>query len=502
MKKNYLTLVLALFSAVAFAQSGHLMQGVGAVNMSMGGAATGKAMDFSGALQWNPASISGYSGTKIGLDVGMMFSSPTLSSSMPSSYMTYQSGPNKGQIIFDQNGAPMMMPAMSGSIDSEKGVSPLPSMAIVWGKEDSKHTFGVSIFGVSGFGVDFPQETNLPVDADGKPNPNWDPSNSSPISFPQSMMGFGHVESNYMLLQVGFTWAYQITENFSIGIEPTFNYQSLEISPNPLVQPSMSGYSKSEAASSIGFGGQVGVYYDSKSGFTAGASFKSKQYMADFSFEGEYLNGKDAPVTDFTMNFPAIVSVGVGYSTPNGLLDFAVDYRRVFYSSTEGFQKSGWTIADEGPFQGFPTGTVEGFGWEDMNIISAGVQINVTDKFPVRLGYTYNSNPIKEELMMYSVSAPAIITNAFQFGLGYEFSEHWTVNGSFHYGMSAGKTTGTLLNPGMIDMAPNMAPDPVNNPYPAVPSGTGSNPYGKVPGSKVSVEMSTMLITVGIQYTL
>ncbi len=483
MRNKYLTLVLALFSTVAFAQSGHLMQGIGAVNMSMGGAATGKTMDISGALQWNPASISEYNGTKIGLDVGMMFSSPTLSSSMP------MMQPN-GNPVIGPDGKPVML---SGSVDSDKGVSPLPSAAIVWGKEDSKHTFGVSVFGVSGFGVDFAEDSNNPGYLDGTGNPNYDPNKPfSPISGPQSAGGFGHIESNYMLLQVGFTWAYQITENISIGIEPTINYQSLEISPNPLVSPSMTaGYSKSETASAIGYGGQIGVYYDSKSGFTAGVSYKTKQYMADFSFEGKYLDGKDAPKTDFTMNFPAIFSVGVGYSTPNGLLDFAVDYRRVFYSSTDGFDESGWTMVDNGAGGQMPNGTVQGFGWDDMNIISAGVQINVTEKFPIRLGYTYNSNPINDELIMYSVSAPAIIKNAFQFGLGYEINEHFTINGLFHYGTSDGETTGQMLSPNLI------SPEEVNTQM-----GPMGGPLGKIPGSEVSVEMTTMLITVGIQYTL
>jgi len=448
----------------------------------MGGAATGKTMDISGALQWNPASISQYSGTKIGLDVGMMFSSPTLSSSMP------MMQPD-GTPVMGPDGKPVML---SGSVDSDKGVSPLPSAAIVWGKEGSKHTFGVSVFGVSGFGVDFAEDTNNPGYMDGTPNPNYDPSKPfSPISGPQSAGGFGHIESNYMLLQVGFTWAYQINDNFSIGIEPTINYQSLEIGPNPLVAPSQTaGYSKSETASSIGYGAQVGVYYDSKSGFTAGASYKTKQYMADFSFEGKYLDGTEAPKTDFTMDFPAIASIGVGYTTPSGMFDFAVDYRRVFYSSTEGFQESGWGMMD---FNGttMPNGTVNGFGWDDMDIISAGVQINAIERMPIRLGYTYNSNPINEEMIMYSVSAPAIIQNAFQVGLGYEINEHFTVNGLFHYGMSAGKTTGQMLNPKMISA------EEVETPM-----GTMGGPLGKVPGSEVSVEMNTMLITLGVSYTL
>ena len=51
-------------------------------------------------------------------------------------------------------------------------------------------------------------------------------------------MGFGHLESDYMLLQVGLTWAYEITENLSIGVQPTFNYAALELAPNPTANPS------------------------------------------------------------------------------------------------------------------------------------------------------------------------------------------------------------------------------------------------------------------------
>ena len=58
MKKLSIQICLLLFSSYAIAQAGHIMQGVGAVNMSMGGASTAQPLDISGALQWNPASIS------------------------------------------------------------------------------------------------------------------------------------------------------------------------------------------------------------------------------------------------------------------------------------------------------------------------------------------------------------------------------------------------------------------------------------------------------------
>jgi len=58
MRKSFLKFAFLLLSVVAYGQAGHIMQGVGAVNMSMGGASTAQPLDISGALQWNPAAIS------------------------------------------------------------------------------------------------------------------------------------------------------------------------------------------------------------------------------------------------------------------------------------------------------------------------------------------------------------------------------------------------------------------------------------------------------------
>jgi len=79
------------------------------------------------------------------------------------------------------------------------------------------------------------------------------------------MRGFGHITSNYMLMQIGVTVAYQLTDQFSIGLAPTFNYASLEMSPNPTTNPDMSkGYPVAEQTGTTGFGGQVGIFFDSK----------------------------------------------------------------------------------------------------------------------------------------------------------------------------------------------------------------------------------------------
>jgi len=434
MKRLTLFLALVFTTFVSYSQTGHLMQGIGAFNMSMGGASTGQALDINGALQWNSAAISQFDKTVITVDVGLMFSSPTLYSTAPT-----QNGP------------------MSGSTDSELGPSPLPSLAVVFGKEDSKHTFGVSLFGVSGFGVDFPE------------------SSTNPINFPQNQNGFGHIKSSYMLMQIGVTYSYAITEKLSIGIEPVFNYESLKIEPNPLTQPSLQkGYPNSDNASALGFGGQVGLYYGADKGFKAGVSYKTQQYFGEYTFENTYLDGTEAPDNNFKMNFPAIFSVGIGLS--KDLFDLAIDYRRVFYSGTEGFEAKGWTIAENG----YPDGSVAGFGWEDINIISAGLQLKLIKVLPIRLGYTYNSNPINPELAMYSVSATAVVKNAIQVGVGFNIGDKVAINATYHHGMSGDKTSGQLLNPMMI---------------------SADNPYGAIPGSDVSYDMTTDMIMLGASFS-
>ncbi len=444
-KNKILIFALSLFTSITFAQAGHIMQGVGSFNMSMGGASTAQPLDIEGALQWNPASISVFNKKILAFDAGLFFSSPNLSSSLPAGIL----GPGA--------------PAVSGTTKDARGVSPMPSFAIVWGKEGSKHTYGFSMFGISGFGVTFPQESNNPLSS------SFNPAiNSNPILYPQQARGFGRLRSNYMLMQTGFTYAYNLSDKVSIGIEPTVNFAILEVDPNPIASPSPTlGYPESDAANAIGFGGQIGIFYDSGIGFKLGMSYKTEQFFSDLNFSGKYLDGSKAPNVKFKMNYPAIFSVGIGYSAKK--YDFALDYRSANYENANGFAEKGWT----------PTGSVAGFGWQNINIISAGLQLKFINKLPLRFGYTYSSNPIQSALAMYSVEATAVIKNAFQFGFGYEINNALTINGVYHHGDSSGSTSGPMLNPQLV---------------------SPTNPYGAIPGSNVSYNMKTDLVMFGVSY--
>lgn len=400
--------------------------------MSMGGAATGQPLDISGALQWNPAAITTFNEDTFRFDIGLFFSSPELSSSLP-------------------EGTPVPPGfEISGTTKDDRGLSPLPAIAYKLGSE-TRHHFGFSAFGISGFGVTFPENT------------------SNPVNYPQEFRGFGRVESNYSLFQVGIAYAYELSEKFSIGVQPTFNIGSLDLTPNPTANPSLTaGYPSTDgAATAFGFGAAFGVFYDSGTGFKAGASYKTTQTFGDFEFDNVYLDGS-TDTNKFNLDYPSILSFGVGYSAGN--FDLALDYRLVNYENTDGFEASGWT----------PTASVAGFGWENINIISAGVQYKGVDRLPIRIGYTYSSNPIQEQLAFFSVPATAIIKNAFQVGLGYEISDRWTLDGVFHYGSSGDATSGSILDPTLVQDFP---------------------PYGAIPGSQVSYDMTTSMVMFGINYT-
>ena len=59
-------------------------------------------------------------------------------------------------------------------------------------------------------------------------------------------------------------------------------------------------------------------------------------------------------------------------------------------------------------------------------------------------------------------------------------NDSWKLDAVYHYGDSNGSTEGQMLSPQMV--SPN-------------------NPLGAIPGSKVSYQMTTSMIQLGLSYT-
>ncbi len=425
-----------LFSqGLLMAQSGHLLPGLGAKNLSMGGAATGQPIDISGALLWNPAGITAFNENTFRFDFGMITSTGSeLNASVP---------------VLDSLGNPVGV--FSGSTDSgDPGFLPFPSVAAVWANEDSRHTWGASLSATSGLRNTFPEDL------------------TNPILLPQALGGFGEVDVSYAIIQLGITWAYELTDHLSIGVQPILNYGILNFKPNATSAPSLTaGYPETdEASKKIGFGAAIGAFYDSGTGFKAGISYKTVQSFSSFEFDNTFSDGTTG-TSAFDLDFPPILSLGLGYSTD--AFDLALDYRYVFFENTNGFTKDGFTSV----------ASISGFGWNNIHMLSLGVQYKGIDRFPIRLGYVYNTNPVEEDLAFFSSVAPAVIQHGIDLGFGYELSDRVTLDGAFHVGFSDGMTSGPILIPGLVAASP---------------------PYGAVPGSEVSYKTRSTIASIGINY--
>ena len=85
------------------------------------------------------------------------------------------------------------------------------------------------------------------------------------------------------------------------------------------------------------------------------------------------------------------------------------------------------------------------------------------------------------DISFFNIPTTAIIENAFQFGLSYPLNDNFAIDGVFHFGTNGGKTSGPLLNPMFIE---------------------NFLPYGAIPGSEVSYDMTTSMVMVGVSYTI
>ncbi|MDR2763008.1 MAG: hypothetical protein LBB88_10425, partial [Planctomycetaceae bacterium] len=131
MKKSVRTIALIILitpiffitEKSTFAQ-GIMLRGIGAVNTSMAGVATGTPIDSAGALNWNPASISALDKSELAFGLGLIFPHTRVSSSI---------GP------------------LSGSTKGEAGTIPNPSMSFVWRRcPKSPVTFGLGVSAIGG----------------------------------------------------------------------------------------------------------------------------------------------------------------------------------------------------------------------------------------------------------------------------------------------------------------------------------------------------------------
>jgi long-chain fatty acid transport protein len=416
----------------AHAQTASLLGAAGPINFSMAGASTAMPLDASGALYWNPATMRGLPGSEVDFGLFTLFPAARLSSSAaPGAF-----GP----------GIPSF--PLAGSNTTDTGIVPVPNVAFVWQPPDSPWAYGLGISGLSGFASDYPANPANPIVA--PPPPNG--------------VGFGAIYSDYEVLQIAPSAAYQLSDRVSVGVSPIFLLGSLAAAPFVFAPPdnaSGNGFPTYPSALhrhyAAGGAVQAGVYYAEPAGISLGAAVKSPQWFEPFRINAEDQLGRPRTVST-RIDGPMIVSVGLGYS---GLehFRFAVDFRFVDYADTDGFRSAGFDRA----------GALTGLGWNDVFVAAAGVQYAPGGPWSFRLGYSYNTNPIPNINTAFNVASSAIVQHDLYCGLSYQMTAAWTLSVEYGHGFK------------------NSISGPIQG------------PLGPIPGTSVRVEGGGEEMTAGVR---
>ncbi len=365
--------LLTLFYPITVsATDGHFLHGAGPVNEAMGGAGTGICLDATGSIAWNPACTARFYGRRFEFHGTLFVPWRSLSSTV------------------DANAFGPGMPGatLSGTTVSKRDMSVMPGFAFIYHPAGSANAYHIGMLAVSGFGVDYAENTDF----------------SNPILTPQAPngFGFGRIRSNYMLVTVPIGMARQVTERLSVGFSAVPSLSMLQVIPAPFSAPVSAGssmpyyLSAGNNAPAPGAGFNAGVQYAFEKA-SVGISYRSPIWFRNFSWNRKDLGGNSHGL-NFQMNLPQVVSIGTGIS-PTKSTRIGVDLRWINYANTAGFDEVGYNDDD----------AVSGFGWNNIWAIGGGIQQKVSKSLKLMAGYNFSGNPIPDKYTFFNTPAPAIV---------------------------------------------------------------------------------------------
>jgi long-chain fatty acid transport protein len=381
----------------ASAQQGLLLSGVGPINRSMGGASTAAPIDSAGALYWNPASIVGLERSEMEFGVELVAADSKLSSFIEAGSL----GPGFPPID------------LAGTTESHAGWFAIPSFGFVYKPECSPLTYGLGIYGIAGFGTNYRQD------------------NSNPIvtAPPPAGLGLGSLFSQYQVLQVAPSVAFQVTDRLSIGFAPTFDLAELSVDPAFFASPDDANGdpfatlpSATHGRTNWGMGCQLGLYYTTECCWNFGATIKSPQWFNEYQWNATDEVGMHRQV-NFDLDLPMILSLGASY-TGCECWTIAADFRYYDYRNTDGFR----TAEYDG------NGAVTGLGWDSIFAVALGAQYQWSEGISLRIGYTWNENPVPDKNASFNVVSPLIIEHTVYVGASYDITDACVLSLAYLHG--------------------------------------------------------------------
>ena len=474
-------LLLSCAASSLLATNGVNMIGTGTVSRSMGG--TGVAFFSSGsdAMNKNVALIADVKASELHLDV--TYFNATVTSSVQD-YMIMNTTPaNPG-------------PAVATS-QNHLDTNFIPTVSYV-SKINDKWSWGASMFGVAGLGVDYKDELAQRQMKTGMmlmkiiPGVSYRTGNTTFGFAP--VLGLGSMSINYdedqskvgadglplqsdreglfgtniggSELVPAFGWQagmdIKVSEKLRIGTtyQSSLKYEYKDVAnfkqfgPHGMVlmasdylRSSSGGAHTGYSESTIGNTSQIASDLVTYTGMDQATADTIAQLMPSGTIADSMAATNPAHLDDLTMEQPWEVAIGFGYELTDQVT-VTGDYRYIAWGLAEGYKD---------------------FGWENQSVYALGFEFRPEKNFRFRGGYNYADSPLKNvsgEMgslltdvqgtyvfdqavsMLNMVGFPAIATTHFTLGVGYDWSENLTFDGAFMYSPETETTRSGSLIPG------------------------------------------------------
>lgn len=375
MSKAIRILFVFLFLSTSLWANGLSLNSIGPRALGMGGAVVGLANDYT-TLYWNPAGLRNLDGVFIGgYFTGVM---PT---------GTYQAdfSPFGGENIDTQ---------------TKSNLYPSPGLMGHWVcMLSDRLTIGLGAYVPAGLGAE------------------WDGTDLRSLSGGTSLNWISKIG----VVNISPAVAYQVSDNFSLGLAVNIFYalfdldRPAEVAPNTFAQ-------YSESSTGLGYGVTLGAHFKVNDMIQLGASFRTK---TDVSMSGSGENMAFAQLgaptkSDFDrdVSWPLWVAGGVAVKPADNLtLTFDVQYSQWSASETEfvtKYKEAAWQQALE------PSGDNKfTLNWNDATQIRLGAEYEINDMATVRGGFYTDPAPAPDET--YNILFPSIGYNGFTGGFSLNF---------------------------------------------------------------------------------
>ncbi|KAF0152007.1 MAG: long-chain fatty acid transport protein [Ignavibacteria bacterium] len=456
MKVSLKLLLVFMMTSTLFAQSGTRLVGFDAKSIGRGGTSIG-VFDGGELMMTNPAGLSFVNQSMLNVDFSMMF--PALH---------FQNKLN--------------------NVDGDNNIFPLPSASYLRSCDCSDFTWGIGFFTAGGMGADY--KLNHALFGTTKQEYHsklalMQGGFSAAYKFNEHFSVGASLHMVYSMLEFSMPYSLnplsmQGVANPMIGM--TFGQMFAGTPPNGFGYDEVTAAAKMSDLTALGFNGKIGLAYkvDNKLSFglsytlptsltyTGGKATMDMTAQLNDAF-GKAVMGwmmqnpgktqaqaQAAIMTQFAqlgidmskgvvanydldvdLTFPASFGYGVSYKATDCLM-LAADVEYLMWENA--FDKmtlkmKGGNNANINKMMGGAAFNIDfPMNWKNSLMLKVGGEYLATKDLTVRLGYTFNSNPVPEATIFPIF--PAIVENHIMAGLSYKVSAPLTINAAFEMALN------------------------------------------------------------------